>query len=139
MHWTVCKAFTFEAAHKLSDAFTQECVETIHGHSYKVEVFLEGSLNATGMVMDFGLIKGAMKPILKEWDHALILQKGDPIYPKEIEKENAKVVWLDCNPTAENMAAIIYSRLKPALAPLKKVRVWETATAWAEYRYSERR
>jgi len=132
--WTVCKEFRFEAAHKLSEAFTQECVNCIHGHSYKVEVYVAGSLNAYGVVMDFGLIKAAVKCIIDEWDHALILHEDvDLLFPRELEQDNAKVVWLPCNPTAENMAAIIYDRVKKRIPTLKKIRVWETVGAWAEY------
>ena len=73
----ICKKFSFEAAHQLDKAFSQECVECIHGHSYVVELFLVSeSLDDMDMVLDFGYLKELIKDIKKKYDHSLILQKG---------------------------------------------------------------
>lgn len=128
------KLFRFEAAHILSRAFTKECFECIHGHSYKVEIFLTSkTLDGNDMVLDFGRLSTVIQEIKECWDHALLL----PIEMKWIPPEQFKKVRrITGNPTAELMAMIIFDKVIPTLPAgvnVERVRVHETESGWAEY------
>jgi 6-pyruvoyl-tetrahydropterin synthase len=94
------------------------------------------------MVMDFGELKAAMKVEIDEvFDHAMVLRDDDGALPflKKIPATNLeeqKIVQVPWNPTAENFAQHIYQTLSasPYGLVLEFVRVWETATSFAEYR-----
>jgi len=61
----------FAAAHQLRN-FKQKC-EQLHGHNWKVEVFLRSpALNHIGLVRDFGEIKAATGQVLQELDHRFL-------------------------------------------------------------------
>lgn len=126
--YTIRKVFKFEAAHVLDSSYSEDCQE-IHGHSYIVEVFCRcNSLNEDGMVVDFGNLKDTVKPIIDEWDHALIISDRN-----SNDFSNYKVVKVAFNPTAEFMANYLYWKIKPAIPFIYKVRVHETSTGYAEY------
>jgi len=141
----VCKTIRFEAAHQLERAYSKACVESIHGHSYRVDVVLASRcLNPDLMVLDFGLISKALAQVVEEWDHALILPTS-LLHNSELP-DCHKVVEFPCNPTAEVMAAFIFGHVQKALAVevehgvmskdngvrVERVRVHETETSWAE-------
>ncbi|MCX6112101.1 MAG: 6-carboxytetrahydropterin synthase QueD [Proteobacteria bacterium] len=110
----------FNAAHNLRN-YNGKC-EKLHGHTWKVEVCIEGSkLNETGFLYDFRVIKGATKEVLERFDHAYI----NEISPFD-----------KINPTAENLASVIYEELKKQFPQLKEVTVWESEDASATYRVS---
>lgn len=48
----------------------------LHGHSYIVRLRLEGSIGDDGMLMDFVVLKKALKAIAEELDHKTLLPKG---------------------------------------------------------------
>lgn len=136
--YLVRKEFKFEAAHQLRQGcFTAACSDCIHGHSYRVEVCMESSLLDTdGMVVDFGRIKEEMKVIIDRWDHALILPREIAV-TYESRRDLKKLIGVDWNPTAENMARAIFNHLHSSFYYenkfwVKSVRVWETATSSAE-------
>lgn len=138
--YTVRKEFQFEAAHQLSEAWSRACVEQIHGHSYRVEVFLKSyQLNPSGMVVDFGLLSAKVEPLIEAWDHSLLLHEPSlkTNYKSELLRSNVKISLVEWNPTAENMARFLFTEIKKRLtegeAWLWKVRVHETASGWAEY------
>ncbi|TCT07717.1 6-carboxytetrahydropterin synthase QueD [Aquabacter spiritensis] len=113
----ITQAFTFEAAHRLPHVKqTHKCFR-MHGHSYRVELVLDGPVDpVTGFVADFFDVEAAFAPLLDRLDHHCL---------NDIE-------GLD-NPTAEHIAIWIWTRTKPLLAPLAVVRVFETPLSWAEY------
>ena len=112
------KEFAFEAAHRLPNVPAEHKCSRLHGHSYRVELHVRGEVDPeTGMVMDFAVITAAFKPTLDRLDH---------YYLNEIEGL--------ANPTSENLARWIWSRVKPALPPLSQVVVRETCTAGCIYR-----
>ena len=45
----------------------------LHGHSYIVRLRLEGDIGAEGMIMDFVVLKKALKAIIEELDHKTLL------------------------------------------------------------------
>lgn len=89
----------------------------MHGHSYRVEVVLNGAVDPhTGFVMDFFNMEEAFGLLIKKLDHHCLNE----------------VPGLE-NPTAENIAIWIWDHAKPRLAQLWSVRVYETTDSWAEY------
>lgn len=85
----------------------------VHGHTYKVEVVIEGEKKENGMVMDFYDIKTVIRNVLKEYDHKLI----NDIIPY---------------PSAENICEHICSKLSTRLDFPLTVRVWEGEGKWCE-------
>jgi 6-pyruvoyltetrahydropterin/6-carboxytetrahydropterin synthase len=117
MNVRLTREFTFEAAHLLPKAPEGHKCRRLHGHSFRVEVTVEGPVDpGTGWFLDYGDIKSAVNPILDELDHR---------YLNEIPGlENA---------TSELLCAWIWERLKPPLPSLARVVVHETCEARCEY------
>jgi 6-pyruvoyltetrahydropterin/6-carboxytetrahydropterin synthase len=113
MKFTVSKRFSFEAAHSLPHLPMGHKCRNVHGHSYVVEVFCTGPLDARGFVVDFAEISDAMRPIVDALDH-----------------QNLNDVLTEYS-TAENLGAWILERLAPALPTLSHVHVHETARTCA--------
>lgn len=113
----ISQAFHFEAAHLLPNVAEAHRCRRLHGHSYRVELRLEGPVDpVTGFVADFLAIEEAFKPLLDRLDHN---------YLNDIEGLE--------NPTAENIAIWIWERTKAALPQLACVVVFETQDCFAEY------
>lgn len=138
--YKIGKTFRFEAAHQLDTAFTKECHESIHGHSYVVEVVIcSDKLDKDGMVVDFGKLKGIIDATRAELDHSLILSSNRvQQYGNKLVTYSKKVVYFQTNPTAEAMAEKMFHYFDGALCTfngpwVQSIRVHETATGWAEY------
>jgi 6-pyruvoyltetrahydropterin/6-carboxytetrahydropterin synthase len=118
MRISLRKTFDFEAAHWLPTFPDGHKCRRLHGHSFKVDVLVEGEVDlAKGYLQDFGDLKAAIAPLQLRLDHYLL---------NEIEGLE--------NPTAEMLAKWVFDRLKPSLPLLSSVRVHETCTTEAEYR-----
>jgi 6-pyruvoyltetrahydropterin/6-carboxytetrahydropterin synthase len=114
----IFKDFTFEAAHRLPHVPPEHKCARLHGHSFKVRVYVTGPLEQPlGWVIDFADIKQAFKPIEQQLDH---------YYLNEIEGLE--------NPTSENLARWVWQRLKPRLPGLTQLVVQETCTSGCVYR-----
>jgi 6-pyruvoyltetrahydropterin/6-carboxytetrahydropterin synthase len=112
------KDFTFEAAHALPHAPKAHKCARLHGHSFKIEVRVEGEVDpAKGWLIDYGDIAKAFEPLYAQLDH---------YYLNEIPGLE--------NPTSEQLARWIWERLKPALPELSAIVVQETCTARCIYR-----
>jgi len=85
----------------------------VHGHTYKIEVVIEGEKKENGMVMDFYDIKKIIKDVLKEYDHKLL---------------NDIISY----PSAENICEHICSKLSARFDFPVMVRVWEGEGKWCE-------
>lgn len=113
----ITQAFRFEAAHRLPGVPPSHRCYALHGHSYRVELTLEGPVDpATGFVVDFFAVEAAFAPVLARLDHR---------YLNEIDGLT--------NPTVELIAVWIWERTQAALPQLAHVRVFETADCWADY------
>lgn len=113
----VFREFTFEAAHRLPNVPPEHKCARLHGHSFRVEVHVEGDVGAdSGWVVDFADIERAFRPLFDQLDHR---------YLNEID-------GLD-NPTSEHVAIWLWERLLSTLPGLSKVVVRETCTAGVEY------
>ena len=137
----ITKQFRTETAHRLLN-YNGRCAH-LHGHSYLWEVALKGSqLTNNGMLVDFKDLKRAMKHVLDPLDHALVLNREDPLIKAARSKDMLRatngeaprlIIW-DGNPTAESFAAWAYHEIRALSFKVAYVRVWETATSFAEYR-----
>lgn len=95
-----------------------------HGHNYAITAYIRGAVGEeTGMVMDYHDLKAAMRDVLEPYDHAMVLQTGDPLIPFLAEQQMRYLVF-DRPPTAENLALHLQSRIAEVLAwDLDKVSV----------------
>jgi len=107
----------------------------LHGHNGRAIISLEAeSLDALGMVVDFSKIKKVVSGwIDANLDHRMLLHKDDPMLA-ELRKHNEPVYLLDVNPTAENIAKVIYDYTKSQGFPVTQVALWETHDSFAVYR-----
>ena len=107
----------------------------LHGHNGKVIITLEGlELDPRGMVRDFSEIKRAISSWIDEnLDHRMILHRDDPALPA-LRQLNEPVYLMDVNPTAENIAKLIYDTMQSHGFPVCEVRLWETDSCYATYR-----
>ena len=112
----IFKDFTFEAAHKLPLVPQDHKCFNLHGHSFKVRVYIESNINEMGWVMDFADIKLICKPIIDVLDHS---------YLNELE-------GLD-NPTSENITIWIWHKLEKKLQGLSAIEVMETCNSGCIY------
>jgi 6-pyruvoyltetrahydropterin/6-carboxytetrahydropterin synthase len=103
----------FDAAHHLEDHDGQ-CAR-VHGHRWTVELEVAfESLGSDGMAIDFADLKTMLRSILP--DHCDVNQ----VYP-------------DMNPTAENLARVIYDQAKARIPETAAVTVWETPECGCRY------
>lgn len=123
----VTKEFEFESAHNLVN-YDGECAN-LHGHTYKLQVTVSGAIcnekeseenRATDfMVIDFKELKSLVQRVVVDiYDHS---------YLNDYFK----------NPTAELMCSAIFGFLDKALpadVKLESVKLWETASSFAEYK-----
>jgi 6-pyruvoyltetrahydropterin/6-carboxytetrahydropterin synthase len=113
----ISQAFTFEAAHWLPNVPREHRCNRMHGHSYRVEIRIEGPVDPrSGFVVDFSDVEAAFGPLRERLDHHCL---------NEVEGLE--------NPTAENIATWIWDQLRPSFRDLSSVVVFETPNCWAEY------
>lgn len=128
----VCRRTTFNAAHRLlnqnwSDEkniriFGKCNSPNFHGHNYVLETWLEGEIDPdTGYVIDLGVLKQIIKEEVEEpFDHRNL----------NLDVPEFK----NLNPTAENIAIVIFKKLKKRLPQFKlTVRLYETRKNFVEY------
>lgn len=114
----IFKEFTFEAAHRLPNVPAQHKCARLHGHSFRIRITVSGEVGAdSGWVMDFADIAAAFDPIYRQLDH---------YYLNEIDGLE--------NPTSENIAHWIWTRLKQTLPALSEIEIRETCTSGCVYR-----
>ena len=106
--WELSKAFRFEAAHTLARDIDAESSRRIHGHSYRAEVTLRGTvLSSTGMILDLGILERWLEEVRGCLDHHF-LDDVPELGPA----------------TMENLSAWIWRRLAPHTPGLTRVTVY---------------
>ena len=111
----------FAAAHQLM-MVAKKC-ENLHGHNWKVEVYVTGEkLNDADVVMDFGEIKKHLSEIINKLDHQFL---------------NELDFFHQSNPSSENIAKYIaeamQAKIKEPGIRISRVRTWESEDACATY------
>ncbi|MDP2600280.1 MAG: 6-carboxytetrahydropterin synthase QueD, partial [Deltaproteobacteria bacterium] len=106
----------------------------LHGHNARVEIDVAAeTLDSLGMAADFSDIKEKVKNwIDATLDHRLLLNVCDPIIPFLVETKEPHFVFAE-NPTAENIAKLIFDKTKEIGFNVKGVRLWETPDSCAVY------
>jgi 6-pyruvoyltetrahydropterin/6-carboxytetrahydropterin synthase len=118
----VSKLFAFEAAHWLP-RHPGKC-RRLHGHSYQVEVKLEGPVvEETGFVLDYGDLKAMVQPTIDLWDHRLL---------------NSFINYSSAENIAAHLAHMIRAKMFTANTPMLNettnrlvVSVSETRSTWS--------
>jgi 6-pyruvoyltetrahydropterin/6-carboxytetrahydropterin synthase len=110
----------FSAAHFLPN-YPGPC-SRLHGHNFIVRAYVRGErLEASGMLVDFGVLKKALLGILEEVDHYSL---------------NELPAFATQAPTTENIACWIAQELgkcELSGAHVHKIEVWETPGQAAAY------
>src|SRR5262245_2750055 len=129
----VTKEIRFCYGHRLLE-YDGKC-RHLHGHNGRAVITLgTQTLDQLGMVADFSLIKRIVGGwIDSHLDHKMLLHKDDPVLPT-LRQLGEPVFLLEVNPTAENIAKLIFDFAKAQGFPVIEVRLWETDDACAVYR-----
>ncbi len=109
----------FAAAHFIKN-YHGKC-ENLHGHNYKIRLFVSGNtLDEGGMLIDFGLLKKALKEITSGLDHTNL---------------NENPQFSHGNPSAELIAKFIHDEMAPRFPQvhIDRVEVFETDNNVAAY------
>lgn len=145
---TCTRRLSFDAGHRVWGH--QGKCRHLHGHRYDVDVVCYATnLNELGMVIDFGVVKEKVgKWIDDNLDHNMLLYADDPLlvannvlgtidppFPNLFVGKAPFI--MTSNPTAENIAALIYTHAVRLLfgskITIQNVRVYETPNCWADY------
>ncbi len=110
----------FDAAHALH-GYPGECRE-LHGHTWDVEATVSGEeLDDIGIVYDFKRLKDDLAAVLEPLDHAFL---------------NEVPPFDSLNPTAENLARVVFEKLDEKVGAevrVTEVAVWESPVARITY------
>ncbi len=113
----IYKEFKFDSAHFLPNLPEDHKCRRMHGHTFRVRIYVEGPLTVPeGWVLDFGDLKAIYKPLEDKLDHRLLND----------------IPGLE-NPTSEVLAKWIWDKLMPNLPLLSKIEVSETCTTGCIY------
>lgn len=114
----IFREYRIEAAHRLPNLpETHKCYR-LHGHSFRIAVHVSGEVGTdSGWVMDFADIDRAFQAVFDSLDHR---------YLNDIEGLE--------NPTSENLARWVWSRIEGLLPCLSAVHVYETCASGCIYR-----
>lgn len=108
----------FSSAHNLRN-YRGKC-EHLHGHNWVVEaVFAYDTLDKDGMAIDFKDAKAMLKDVIEQFDHSYLNELAD---------------FKDSNPTSENIARIIFDKIKASCPEIASIAVWENEGSCATYR-----
>jgi 6-pyruvoyltetrahydropterin/6-carboxytetrahydropterin synthase len=130
--FSVTREITFCYGHRLLN-HDGKC-RHLHGHNGRALITLATEqLDRMGMVVDFGVLKR----VVGDWidqalDHKMLLHRDDPALPA-LRAQGEPVFVMDVNPTAENIARLIYEYTASQGFPVVEVRLWETDSAFATY------
>jgi len=112
----IFKEVTFDAAHYLPLLPDGHKCKAMHGHTYRLKIWLNGKPDDTGWVMDFAEMKKILMPVVDQLDHKVLNHV-----------EGLK------NPTCEMVAIWIWDHLQPQLPLLCRVELHETHTSGVVY------
>jgi 6-pyruvoyltetrahydropterin/6-carboxytetrahydropterin synthase len=128
----VTRELSFCYGHRLLE-YDGKC-RHLHGHNGRAVITLEAAqLDALGMVVDFSKLKRIVGGWIDETlDHRMLLHKADPALPF-LRDQGEPVFVMDVNPTAENIARLIFDFVLSQGFPVTEVVLWETDSCFASY------
>ena len=130
--YRVAREIKFCYGHRLLN-YDGKC-RHLHGHNGRAVITLAAQeLDALGMVMDFSRIKRVVQSWIDETiDHKMLLHQDDPVLPF-LREQGEPVHVMKVNPTAENIARLIYDFATAQGFPVTEVQLWETENCHATY------
>ena len=129
----VTKVIEFAYGHRLLE-YAGKC-RYLHGHNGVLEVDIDSDeLDDLGMVVDFGRVNDIVRTWVNDnLDHRMLLSHADPVAPV-LQQMGEPLFLMDENPTAENIAKVIWHAAREAGLRVSEVRLWETGTSRATFR-----
>ncbi len=106
----------------------------LHGHNGKAVIVMKReSLDERGMLVDFADIKRSLCQWIDcELDHRMILCEADPAIPV-LKTLGEPLLIVPENPTAENIARLIFNHAREQGFPVAEVSLWESPRSYATY------
>ncbi len=131
--YSVTKEVPFCYGHRLLNH--QGKCRHLHGHNATAVIRLEAAeLDELGMVCDFKEIGDYVKNwIDATLDHNMLLHEADPVL-QNLQAAGERVYVMSTNPTAENIARLIFDQVAAGGFPVVEVALYETDSALASYR-----
>jgi 6-pyruvoyltetrahydropterin/6-carboxytetrahydropterin synthase len=103
MKTTISKEFRFEAAHSLPHLPENHKCHRLHGHSYRIVVFVTGEVTeARGWVIDYADISLFVKPLIRRLDHTNL----NELLPISTSERLAEFVWKELDEALPGLCAI---------------------------------
>lgn len=113
----IFREFTFDAAHRLDHLPEGHKCARVHGHTYRLTVFVNGALDPDlGWIVDFAEVKRLTNEVIDTLDHHFL---------NEVEGLE--------QPTTELICVWIWDRLKPKLPGLCRLKLWENQNSGCTY------
>lgn len=113
----IFKKYYFDSAHFLPNVPENHKCRNMHGHTYKLIVFISGNIeNNNGWVMDFAVLKNTINSIIEIIDHKVLND----------------ISGLE-NPTCENIARWLWVKIKVVIPELTRIELHETPTTGVIY------
>ncbi len=130
--YRVTREIDFCYGHRLLN-YEGKC-KHLHGHNGRAVIAIESSeLDSRGMVRDFSEIKQVVSRWIDDHlDHRMILHHDDPAV-EYLQRLGEPLHLIDVNPTAENIAKLIYDYALEQGFPVVETRLWETPRCFATY------
>lgn len=115
--YSVTKEIEFCYGHRLP-GHKGKC-RHLHGHNATAVIRLESeTLDSMGMVCDFSDVGDYVRGwINEEIDHNMLMSRQDPLLPL-LQEAGERVYLMDNNPTAENIARLIFDKVTEAGYPV---------------------
>ena len=130
--YRVTRQIDFCYGHRLLN-YDGKC-KHLHGHNGRAVIAIEAPLlDDRGMVLDFSEIKRVVSRWIDEnLDHRMILNRDDPAV-SVLQELGEPLHLIDVNPTAENIAKLIFDFAEGKGYPVVGVDLWETRQCYASY------
>lgn len=119
--WEISTETCVAAAHQLRLAPGEG--ERLHGHNWRIKATVRAErLDARGFVMDFNELGPALRTLVEPYEHVFL---------------NEIAPFDDLNPTAENIARVVFENLGAKIdderVRVVRVEIWENDTCAAAY------
>ena len=131
--YKVTKKIDFAYGHRLLN-YDGPC-NRLHGHNGTLEIDVASDeLDELGMVVDFTLISEKVKGwVDAHLDHKMLLCDQDPVAAL-LQNAKEPLFLMKDNPTAENIARMVFFIARENGLPACEVRLWETPTGCASFK-----
>jgi|TARA_Y100000052_G_scaffold26449_1_gene31448 6-pyruvoyl-tetrahydropterin synthase len=125
------KKYYFYAGHRNKKA-GEKCGR-LHGHTYDIKCTFKFGEMKDGVTMLFSDIDNKVEPIIKSYDHYLILHDKDPLVDV-LTVCNEEFLVVPFETSAENMAIWLFNRIQnEAKMPIVKIELAETKSSTVIY------